>query len=84
MLEISHQSLDCGAGELMGFEFSRIEADLRDSLLPSARPILIATHEFTFKGEVVLTGAMEKLGQKIKQIDLPPSILDQVMINCFF
>lgn len=63
---------------MLGFDLKSIESDLRDCLLPSAQPFAVAVIEFTFKGELSRTGAMSILGQKIPQVELPPSILDQI------
>jgi hypothetical protein len=73
--------LDLCKGELLGFDFASIESDLRDSLLPSAQPFAIAVIEYSFKGELTVTGALSMLGQKIKQEELLPSVLDQLWIE---
>lgn len=65
-------------GELVGFDFKSIEADLRDALLPSAQPLAIAVIEFSFQGETTVSGAASRLSQLIPQIDLPAPVLDQI------
>jgi hypothetical protein len=72
------QNTDFGRGQLLGFDFQRIEADLRDELLPSAQYFALAIREFAFKGEITSTGALSALSQRIAQEDLPPSVLDQI------
>ncbi|CAK9251647.1 unnamed protein product [Sphagnum jensenii] len=72
------QQLEVCYGDLQGFDLPSIESDLRDSLLPSAQPFAVAVIEFSYKGELSVTGALSMLGQKIKQEDLVPSLLDQI------
>ena len=98
------QDIEFGNGELLGFDFERIESDLRDALMPSLQPIAIAIGEFSFsvsfssnysiiyfyscvsdsstlfvsQGELKETGGLKLVSEKIKQEDLPSSVLDQV------
>jgi hypothetical protein len=43
------QEIQYGRGELVGFDFARIEADLTFALMPSINPVAFAVEEFLFR-----------------------------------
>lgn len=75
---LNKQQLGFGCGELLSFDLSRVESDIRDALLPSAQPIAIVIRDFKFKNELKETGALERMATRIKQENLPAAMLEQV------
>lgn len=72
------QRLDYQQGRLSGFDFARIEAELKKSLLGSAGPIAVHTRQFQYAGELKRTGGLRFLGSRLRQAALSSSMLDQV------
>lgn len=45
----SKQDIQYGRGELVGYDFARIQADLAFALTPTLNPVAIAIEEFIFR-----------------------------------
>jgi hypothetical protein len=84
LLVLTEQPLEFGRGELVDFDFARIESDLRDALRPSAQPFALAHREFLFKGEIkeksVEATMLAGLSLRITQSSLSDDVINQVKL----
>jgi hypothetical protein len=72
------QGIQFGEGSVAGFDLARIEAEIRDALLPSAHPVALLTRDFNFKNELKFTGALEMMCQRMRQESLSAPVLEQL------
>eukprot|EP00602_Paraphysomonas_sp_CaronLab_P009208 CAMPEP_0185034388 /NCGR_PEP_ID=MMETSP1103-20130426/24249_1 /TAXON_ID=36769 /ORGANISM="Paraphysomonas bandaiensis, Strain Caron Lab Isolate" /LENGTH=1107 /DNA_ID=CAMNT_0027571029 /DNA_START=1161 /DNA_END=4484 /DNA_ORIENTATION=+ len=74
----AHQGLGPGGGHLKGFNFQRIDSELKEALLTSSSPLALHIHQFQFAGEVRKSGGLRGLAAKVKQVPLPAALADQI------
>lgn len=75
------QTLMYGEGDLTGFDYTSIERDLMDTLVPHLCPFEVTVREYQFKGEMGTNNSMFRLSNRIKQKQLPSTTLDQIWVE---
>lgn len=70
--------MSAGYGRVSEFDFYRINADLRETLLATSSPLALHIFQFQYAGEIRKSGGLRGLGAKSKQIPLSVAIRDEV------
>mmetsp|Transcript_5312 Transcript_5312/g.5426 ORF Transcript_5312/g.5426 Transcript_5312/m.5426 type:complete len:591 (-) Transcript_5312:37-1809(-) len=65
-------------GRIEGFQFHKINHDLREVLLATCSPLALHIFQFQYSGEIRKSGGLRGLGSKTKQIPLSVSILNEI------
>ena len=66
-------------GDICGYDYASIEAELRVHLLSTMQPLLLATPQYRFRDEVEEAGGLSLLADKIVQEELPEAVIDQLL-----
>ena len=72
---------DAGANEETGsssFDLRAIERTLAHSVLSRATQLIVHVHHFEYQGELLRTGKMSALKERVPQRPLPPAILQAI------
>lgn len=74
----ANQRLGCIEGSLEGFDYARIEQNLYRNLLGTAELINIHVTQFQYAGELLNTGVLRMLQERVHQEPLSVSLLDRI------
>jgi len=70
--------LEYADGDIRGYDVSRIESELRYTLLPSAEFIALQVRQFQYAGELRQSDGIARLKAIVTQEPLSSAFIDQV------
>jgi hypothetical protein len=75
------RDMDYGRGGLKGYDLLRVEQSLAQTLLATAKPMVLQIIHYQYSGELRRTDRLQKLRDRVAQEELPRSILDTIWVE---